>query len=158
MLRRLRAVLAFAALWAGAWGLVGFVLGLITWLRFAGERHPAYGLLMWGILSALPYLILGALCGGGFAALISRTERERTVGELSLQRTALWGGLGGALSVLGFGVLRGLIEGHMAGVAPLLAYAAMFGTVGALSAAASLATARTARLESSDEAPRLPAT
>jgi hypothetical protein len=158
MLRRLRAILAFATLWATVWGVVGFMLGLVTWLRFSGARHPAFGLFMWGIVSAIPFVVLGALCGGGFAALISRAERDRTISDLSFRRTALWGGLGGVLPLLAFGGFWGLTTGHALNAVPDLVYAAIFGAVGAALASVSLAAARRAQLEAPDAAARLPAT
>jgi hypothetical protein len=158
MLRQLRAILAFAILWAGVWAVVGFGLGLIKWLRFAREFHPVSGPFTVGAVSAILCCVLGALCGGGFAVLMSRAERDRTIGDLSLRRTALWGGLGGALPLLAIGVFWSLVLGHALYAIVYVAYAAIFGAVGATLAGLSLAAARKAQLETPDVAARLPAT
>jgi hypothetical protein len=46
--------------------------------------------------------VLGLVAGGSFAAILSIVERRRTLGQLSLWRIGLWGGIGGIALLLFF--------------------------------------------------------
>ena len=157
MQRRIRAVLVTTVLWASAWGLVGLVQGLVWWLRYYREGYMASGFVMWEFQAMLLYAIVGALCGSGFALLLARAERDRTIDDLSLSRTALWGAVAGIGSILLIAGIKVIVTGHVY-LMSLPVVAAVCGVVGALSAGASLAAARTARLAQPPETPRLPAT
>lgn len=145
MSRRVRAMFSLGALWAGTWGLVGFAYGCAQWLRFAAERHPAYGLFMWGVFTGLPYLFAGAICGVGFAWLFSHAERERSIDSLSLTRAAAWGGIAGAVAFFTIVLIWMAVLGNMVSVLQPLSYALFTGILGAVSAAVSLAVARAPR-------------
>jgi hypothetical protein len=80
----------WAALLGGFFALIGFPWHIVRILAFNG----AFG---------------GFFAGSVFAVVLSITERNRSLEDLSLSRVALWGGVGGVLAyslaglVLGFG-------------------------------------------------------
>ena len=82
--------------WALAWLPVGGVIVL-----YAGSRPPRPDDLLYrpvdGSLFLTVWTIWGALSGFVFAMILSRAERRRTLSELSLARTAVWGALGAML-------------------------------------------------------------
>jgi hypothetical protein len=49
----------------------------------------------------------GFVLGSGFASILSLTERNRTLGELSLPRVGLWGAIGGLLVTVAFNLVFG---------------------------------------------------
>ncbi|MGD2121590.1 MAG: hypothetical protein PVJ76_07590, partial [Gemmatimonadota bacterium] len=83
-LRRIRGILGMGVTWAvglaGLLTLAGFVFG--------GTFVPGL---------ALTGGFVGLVAGGAFAVILSITERQQRLRDLSLWRMALWGGLGGAL-------------------------------------------------------------
>ncbi len=87
--RKVRAALGIGALWAGAAGAVGSVIGGVAGL-FAGDF--VYLTLIGGLGSAT----MGLVFGSGFAAVLSLMERNRTLDELSSKRAGAWGFIVGA--------------------------------------------------------------
>ena len=85
-LRRLRGILRTGLTWAIGWA--GVTLG-IALLSGVPLRFLAVG--------AISSLAQGFLAGGIFAVILSIAERRHTLEDLSLKRTALWGGVGGVL-------------------------------------------------------------
>lgn len=131
-LRRLRAALVIGALWAGVWFAVGMVLLLIVGLGAADVPFPLF------------FGFLGFLAGAAFSGVLGLVERRRSFEQLSLPRSAGWGGLGGIF-------LAGLVT-LVAGPGPeLTVILPVFGLAGAVSAAGTLALAR-----SSGARPTLP--
>lgn len=144
MLRRLRALLLTATLWAVVWALAGALVALLHWGLFPLEGFER--------LRALPnYLgtygidlgIAGFLCGAGFGALLVGAERNRTIAELSHHRIATWGGIAGAVMPVGFLVLLKLaFDVGLPPVIPMEVVTFCSGVMGAAAAAGSLAAAR----------------
>ena len=95
-LKRLRGIigtgLTWALGWAGLFGVAGAIFGAysIPRLAFIGG-------------------FMGLIVGGSFAVILSITERRHSLEDLSLWRTALWGGLGGFLVAVVFSGSGGLI-------------------------------------------------
>ena len=83
-LRRLRGIIGMGVTWAV--GLAG--LFTLAGLVFGGAFVPGL---------ALTGGFLGLVAGGGFAVIMSITERRKRLRDLSLWRIALWGGIGGAV-------------------------------------------------------------
>jgi hypothetical protein len=85
-LRRLRGIVGTGLTWAFGWTVINTGLILLSGLplRFVGAV-------------ALSNLFQGFLAGGTFAVILSIAERRRSLEDLSLKRTALWGGIGGIL-------------------------------------------------------------
>jgi hypothetical protein len=85
-LRRLRGILGTGLTWAVGWPIVNLAFGLLVGLppRFLGPI-------------AISSLFSGFLAGGTFAVILSIVERRHTLEDLSLKRTAVWGGIGGTL-------------------------------------------------------------
>ncbi len=135
-IRRLRGALGIGVTWGVLWVAFGLVLGLIIGVFRPEEIDPGEG-----PGKVLPiFALVGFLSGLGFAGVLSLAERRRTIHELSLGRAALWGLLGGVAIPLLMGT-----DGSMGWVT---------GPMGAIFAAASLATARRGMLREV-EPPRL---
>ncbi|MGI9629282.1 MAG: hypothetical protein ACR2QM_20835 [Longimicrobiales bacterium] len=126
-LRRIRGVLGTAATWGAGWwgvGFVGWATGLFpTALAFA-------------IPTASVLATVGAIAGAGFATLLGATERDRTLGQLSLSRMATWGALGGA--AIGLPMAIGMAPVAFLGTSVFVA------VLGATSATATVALAKSA--------------
>ena len=108
MLRRIRGVVGTALTWAAAWSLFG--LGWNAW--FDGRR--IFTLLHtqpWFILRQVSaWALMGAIGGTVFAVAVSvASRRARTIGVLSMRRTAAWGALGGLVLPLGLLVTRRMV-------------------------------------------------
>ena len=128
--RRLRGAVGIGLTWAGMWAAFAVVLMVAVGIARPGEIQAGEG-------AARVAAILGGvgfLSGLGFAALLFVRERRRTIHELSLGRVALWGFLGAAAIPALMGADVG--EGWVAG------------TLGAISAACTLAAARRGALRS----------
>jgi len=93
VIRRLRAVLSIAVLWALAWLPIGGVLAL-----YASSRPPQPSDLISRPVSMPLFLtvwtIWGGLSGSLFAVVLGVGERRRGLSDLSVARTAAWGALG----------------------------------------------------------------
>jgi len=88
-LRKLRGILGTGLTWAAGWGAL------------FGGMWAALGSPFGAVLEAVAGgAFLGAFAGGSFAVILSIAERRRTLGELSLRRVALWGGIGGMTLIL----------------------------------------------------------
>ena len=86
VLRRIRGVVGTGLTWAIGWPIVNLGFGLLIGLppHFLGPI-------------AISSLFSGFLAGATFAVILSVLERRHTLEDLSLKRTALWGGIGGTL-------------------------------------------------------------
>lgn len=85
-LRRLRGIVGTGLTWAIGWAGVNLGIALLSGLplSFLGTV-------------AISSLFQGFAAGGVFAVILSIAERRHTLEDLSLKRTALWGGIGGVL-------------------------------------------------------------
>ena len=83
-LRVIRGVIGTGVSWALAWA--GIFAGI-------GAVFGAHSVLMF----ALSQGFVGFIAGSAFGVILSIVERHKQLGELSLGRVALWGGLGGVL-------------------------------------------------------------
>lgn len=128
-LGRIRGALGMGFTWATAWLGAGTAL----WLGFliGGARVD---LLEFAVL----FSVTGMVSGTAFAGVLSIAERKRQLGELSLPRFAGWGAMVGlGVSLVLMAALGGTATGQ-------LLYAGVLTTLGAGSAAGSLALARKA--------------
>ena len=99
MLRRLRGILAFGLIWALIWLPSGLLLGLVMgWISRSPPRNIP-------LLYVVVWTCLGASSGAVFATLLATMERNRTLGELSPRRLALWGAIAGAALPIGVSLL-----------------------------------------------------
>jgi hypothetical protein len=89
LLRRLRGIIGTALTWAAGWAGFFGVVGLV----FGANSVPRL---------ALVGAFTGLVAGGAFAVILSIAERRQRLEDLSLWRTALWGGLGGILVAAAF--------------------------------------------------------
>lgn len=90
---RLRAALAIGCIWALVW----LPLGALVALYAAGSSPQPEDLLYRPVevpTFLLVWTIWGGLSGTGFAIILGTAERRRTLGQLSIARTGLWGALG----------------------------------------------------------------
>ena len=83
-LRRIRGIIGTGLTWAAAWIGLGAVLGALA-------GYP----LTYLFRIAMSNSVGGFIAGASFAAILSVTERKRTLADLSLKRVALWGAVGG---------------------------------------------------------------
>jgi hypothetical protein len=97
IVRRARAFLVTGVLWAFAWAVVSVVPGVITYFLWAPDSVYGGFDLLWRVMLTWfnIFALTGAVSGLGFAALLSRAERERSIDELSLRRVAVWGAIAG---------------------------------------------------------------
>ncbi len=93
-MRRLRAILTTAALWALLWILAELTFLAVAWL-FA-PVHPSGFLFEYILVVSLLAGITGTISGSAFAIALMIAESRRTVDALSKARMALWGAIGGA--------------------------------------------------------------
>jgi hypothetical protein len=131
-LKRVRGAVGTGVIWALAWAPVAVIVG--TQIIDPDNSMDE----MWFMVGALP----GFLAGIVFSLLLSRLARSRTLSDLSIARTGMWGALAGAaIGVLPF------VLGDTGG-RPWIALAAgvigTFASVSALSASGSLALAQRA--------------
>ncbi len=146
MLRRTRAIVTTSLLWSVTWALAGIPIGLLDWLFFIPDWYRTLESIPNMIAGAVILLgISGALCGLGFAALVSRSERGRTIDALATRRIAGVGALAGAVMPVAGMLLFTLAIGATEDNSPilLLSVAAVGSLLGAGSSSASLRLART---------------
>ena len=98
-LRRLRGLAGTAAVWAGAWGLVG-VMPSVAVQAFWFGRHGGAPLSLAVILPMAGWgfaiwAAWGALSGLVFGMVVAIGERHRSVDGLSPRRIAGWGAIAG---------------------------------------------------------------
>lgn len=131
--RRIRGILGIALTWTAGWGILGAVLGNFTvpvWVETTGRSPITYIALV-----ALSGAGCGFISGVAFSLFLLLAERKRTIYQLSLLRAAVWGGLGAMVLFMPQFLLLGVSPG-------LALVAAVFGSAGASSAAATLLAAR----------------
>ena len=92
-LRRLRAALSIAVIWALVWLPIGLALAL-----YADSRPPQPSDVISRPVS-IPFFVTawtawGALSGAAFTLVLGFAERRQTIENLSIARTAVWGALG----------------------------------------------------------------
>jgi multisubunit Na+/H+ antiporter MnhB subunit len=133
-LRRLRGVIGMGLTWGLALAGVGTLVGLI----FGGTFVPGL---------ALTGGFLGFIVGSAFAVILSVAERRQSLGDLSLSRMALWGGIGGAL-VAG---ATNLFAGSGGLIWEFVASVAVFGALASTGTVALARRADTQLIEGEDE-------
>ena len=90
ILRRLRGVAGTALTWAAGWSVVGGVLhGVFSLFGWNGFLVPSFG------VEVLTHAMMGFVAGTMFSAGLLISERRRSLRELSLSRSAVWGALAG---------------------------------------------------------------
>lgn len=141
LLRRLRGIGSTALLWATTWLVIGAAVGIATIRTTDFDERVAY----WPQLAAVLFLwsAWGAVSGVAFAVAVAVAERRVSLAELSMVRTAMWGGLGSA----GVPAVFMLISYFQTGPRDIVPYAIVVvssASLGAALAAASLALARRA--------------
>jgi hypothetical protein len=92
ILRRLRGVVGIGLTWAVGWGLVGGLLTAILRIFRPGDFDAGEN----ELVAAALFAMAGFLCGTAFSLLFALAERRRAVDDLSVLRSAVWGGLGAA--------------------------------------------------------------
>ncbi len=92
LVRRIRGTAAVALSWAVGWTVVGTLLGLVIRVTRPDDFHPGESVA--GIAGL--FALVGFISGAAFALFFSLAERRRSVRDLSVVRSGLWGALGGA--------------------------------------------------------------
>jgi hypothetical protein len=133
--RRLRGILGLSLAWGIAWIPLGMIVAVAESMAYG--RSVDIGRLL---ANAPRVALIGAVCGFVFSLILAGLERRRTFDNLSAARTAIWG-IGAALIIPTLAVIADpfgfTVQG--AGIG-----AAVFGILGGVSAAATLAIARRA--------------
>lgn len=141
-LRRLRGVASTALFWAIAW--LPFGVALVTlWLGpRRSEAPPAFS---WRSLATavLVWCTWGAISGGVFAVALAVAERKRSLADLSMLRTTLWGGFGSGSAPAVVMTVAYFRTGPRV-ILPYVLFVAATASLGAAMAAGSLALARRA--------------
>ena len=145
--RQFKALIRIGTLFAGAWGVLGTVLSMLTGGPFVSS------LLTYGAM----FGVVGGMSGIGTALLVAKGESGKEVGEVPVWRVTSWGFLGGFIPGALFSVFA-LAVGASDVVLPLLAVGVFSGGVGsALSGTAAVAAKRVGSGDA-EEQPKLPAT
>jgi hypothetical protein len=146
-LRRLRALLGLAI----AWGIIWIPLGLAVVVidTVARGRSVRLGSLLGSIL---PLAAIGAFSGFAFGLILAAAERNRSFGALSTIRLVVWG-TAGALAIP---VTAAMANIGWTPISDMMSTLIAFGTLGAISSAATLAVARRAPPELGNPNPAVP--
>jgi hypothetical protein len=137
----------WGALWAGIGAGIGVVIGLVrpeVWQWTNPVFEWAAGMGLYGVVS-----------GVGFGTLLTLREGRKTLSDLSLRRTALWGLLGGAVVPLLFGAAGMFPAGTT--IMDIVGAIGVTGFLGGTFASASVAIAKRAELQAGAERGRLSA-
>lgn len=151
MLRRLRGLLGIAIVWALAFAPIGLLVGVYRALTM----RIGFGLPPWPLSYTLRFIlyngmawgIWGAASGLLFGLILSISERRRTVADLRVQRTAIWGALGAmVLPAAILGLVLALSPGFNV-IVPALTTLGISAALGATCASGTLLLARRAKTE-----------
>ena len=99
-MRRLRGLVGTAIVWAGAYALVGFVVGAVFWAT--GTTLFGFGFVAWTWLWAKASAVVGAISGGAFSLAVMALERRRDFSAITPMR---FGSLGAVTAGIVIGVL-----------------------------------------------------
>jgi hypothetical protein len=150
--RRFKAVSRIGALFAGVWGAIATVVGMLG----NGTFHPSLflpSLLTFGVI----FGAAGGISGISTALLIARGESERDPGEVSVLRMTAWGFLGGSGPGAVFSLLAlGLGATDVVGL--LLAVSLLSGGLGSAISGSAAFTAKRVGPGGLDDERRFPAT
>ena len=137
-LRRCRGVLGTGVTWGVAWGAIFAAIFVAIAILDPDSIDPGEGPLMGIGIGAF----FGFVSGVGTGVLLSLAERGKSIRDLSLARTAVWGALATAV----FPLLTPVDNSELLIVCP----------IGGALAAAMVAAAKRAEIGASAEPPRLP--
>ena len=132
LLRTLRGVMGIGLMWGTLWAVIFSAIATVIGIIDPDSIDSGEGWIGLGALGGAA----GLVSGMAFGVLLSVTERGRPILDFSLSRAAMWGVLGAAALPL----LTTMNDGNAFVTCPL----------GMVSATASIATARKARLHSSE--------
>ncbi|MHC4235282.1 MAG: hypothetical protein ACYSUQ_09225 [Planctomycetota bacterium] len=100
-LRKLRGIVGTGAVWGTAGLSVGAFLGAISSIIFDGGFS-----LTWMLSSGAGLGLFGFLSGVSFAGTLATLDGRRSLEDLSVARSALWGLIAGAASAFLFVLIR----------------------------------------------------
>jgi len=149
LLQKLRGLMGVGITWGTLWAGIGAGIGVVIGIvhpELWQWRNPVFE---W----ALGMGLYGLVSGVGFGTLLTIREGRKTLFDLSLRRTAMWGLLGAAVVPPLFGAL-GMFEVGTT-LADVLGAIAVTGFLGGTFAPASVAIARRAELGASETRDRL---
>jgi len=144
LLRKLRGLLSFGAMWGFTWGVIGAGIGAII-----GVVNPGLGLSTPVVEWAIGMGLYGLVSGVGFAGLLSLREGRKRLRELSLWRVAIWGVLGAAAVPPIFGLLGTFPAGTT--LIDVLGAIGVTAALGGTFATTSVAMARRAEIAAGDD-------
>ena len=148
-----RALARLATLFAGAWAVVGGVLGAVRGAALTGQSVGSATLNF-----AVMYAVVGGIAGIVTSLVVARAERNRSMQELHAGRFAVWGVLGGLAPPALLGTLGLLAGAPLVAVLPLAGLGVIGGAIGGVASAAAVAAAKRAALRAPDSPPQLSAT
>jgi len=146
-----RALAKLSTLFAGAWAVVGGLLGAFRGAELIGEPAGSAAL-TFGFM----YALVGAIAGIVTSLLIARAERNRSVVDLHAGRIGAWGVLGGLAPPALLGTLGLLAGAPLIAVLPLAGLGVISGALGGIASASAVTAAKRAALREADAEPRLP--
>lgn len=142
ILRRIRGIIGTGITWAFGWAGVLVAVHLIGGFSLQYIGQTVFAGLVWGFVA-----------GGGFGLVLSIAERRHTLGDLSLWRVALWGGMGGSILFLLTLLLVALAGSPTSGVMGAFVITVLLGA-GFASGSVALAKRADTKLIEGDEAER----
>jgi hypothetical protein len=154
--RRLRGILGMGVTWAVVWACAGALIGIVQryWLPRSYPQLPPGALDGIILANGISWGTYGFALGSLFACVLAIAERRRALEQLTIWRIAVWGALAGALLPVTFMVGLKLATGW--GVTNGLLSTLLSVSLGAGSAAASLALARSAPANRELASPTVP--
>ena len=148
-----RALAKLTTLFAGAWAVVGGVLGAVRGAALTGQSVASATLNF-----AVMYAVVGAIAGIVTSLVVARAERGRSVRDLSAGRFAVWGVLGGLAPPALLGALGLLAGAPLIAVLPLAGLGVVGGAIGGVASASAVTAVKRNALREPDSPPELPAT
>ncbi len=149
LLQKLRGLLGVGITWGTLWSGIGAGIGAVIGVVRPEVWQWTNPIFEWAVGMGL----YGLVSGVGFGTLLTLREGRKTLSDLSLRRTAIWGLIGGAVVPLLFGAAGMFPAGTT--LVDVLGAIGVTGFLGGTFAPASIAIAKRAELNSGEETGRL---
>ena len=147
LLQKLRGLLGVGVTWGTLWAGIGAGIGVAIGVVRPEVWEWTNPIFEWAVGMGL----YGVVSGIGFGTLLTLREGRKTLSDLSLRRTALWGMIGGAVVPLLFGAAGMFPAGTT--LLDVIGAIGVTGFLGATFAPISVAIAKRAELNAGPDGP-----